>query len=436
MPLVMPSESSVPPVDGINRGSYFDAAVHSKWFAVALLVGSVVIGGGFLAFGVTGLFAPTTMLPQWLAAGIAVVGYNGCLAFFISGATVTGVGGLTGISLLFVKAPVKNRVEKGGTQSPELTIPHSPEPSSASPPTSTTSPPHEASDSKLSSPPPILLSPEPSSASPPTSTTSPPHEASDSKPFSPPAIPLSPEPSSASSPISLTLQVPHFSESYWSQSLEERIASREIITLDDIQIIGNAQDVWGLRHVTGEEAAQHEKMEGAPDGCSLNLSFKESERGEYKFFELHKKISTGSQLIKDYQVGIEDFIDNSLDFDFRRSGVLIDLEAGITISEILKRVSVAQFMVVRYPTSSSPSKNCDNSLWGKGLGRIPKQWIHSENISLLSPLSSPEHFGFKDGELETVLKSRTAVDNVFRHIARCHLEALFLHMRAHLREGL
>ncbi|NGX53742.1 MAG: hypothetical protein K1000chlam4_00459 [Chlamydiae bacterium] len=96
-----------------RQGNCFDAAVRSKWVGVAALVSSLVIGGGVLAFGATGLFVSAP--PTWLASSIGVVGYNGCLAMFISGATVAGVGGMFGLSVLFAKVSVHTRDHRGET---------------------------------------------------------------------------------------------------------------------------------------------------------------------------------------------------------------------------------------------------------------------------------------------------------------------------------
>ncbi len=109
----MSSASSLNLVAIRRQGNCFDAAVRSKWVGVAALVSSLVIGGGLLAFGATGLFVSAP--PTWLASSIGAVGFNGCLAMFISGATVAGFGGAFGLSVLFAKVSVHARDFVGNT---------------------------------------------------------------------------------------------------------------------------------------------------------------------------------------------------------------------------------------------------------------------------------------------------------------------------------
>ena len=82
------------------------SCADTKGLAIALLIGSLVLGGGIAACGGIGVFTSQNMLPQWYAVG--TIGHGGCMALFVSGSVLSGVGGISGIVLL-AKTSCKKR---------------------------------------------------------------------------------------------------------------------------------------------------------------------------------------------------------------------------------------------------------------------------------------------------------------------------------------
>jgi|ERR1700722_9938800 len=78
-----------------------DSFANSRGFAIALLVGGMVLGGGMALFGGIGVFTSQNILPQWYAIG--TIGHGGCMALFVSGYSLGIMGSLYG-AILLIKA--------------------------------------------------------------------------------------------------------------------------------------------------------------------------------------------------------------------------------------------------------------------------------------------------------------------------------------------
>jgi len=180
--------------------------------------------------------------------------------------------------------------------------------------------------------------------------------------------------------------------------------------------------------VTGHEAAIQERRRGAPSGCSLNLSFQKDESVRRDFESLHH--SPVERLIREYESGIMRFIEGSILFDRRENHIGGLDPKGMTVRAVLETISSTRFMVVSYPfyLPGFP-RSADASSWGKGHGRIPKQPIPAKDITLLTPLNKPEHFGFQEKELDSMLTTKDEIQLVLSHMCRCYLETLFSHLR-------
>ena len=94
------------------------SCMHSKWFAVAVLVSNLVIFG-VAAFGGVGLFAPHSILPQWLSHAFETIGYSGSLTLFVAGSVL----GIVGDIILMAAANCKNNTTiRSQTLSPSSDI--------------------------------------------------------------------------------------------------------------------------------------------------------------------------------------------------------------------------------------------------------------------------------------------------------------------------
>ncbi|NGX49665.1 MAG: hypothetical protein K940chlam5_01264 [Candidatus Anoxychlamydiales bacterium] len=150
------------------------------------------------------------------------------------------------------------------------------------------------------------------------------------------------------------------------------------ITSQDIIRIGKS--LIGYRHVSTEEQAQENACRGVADGCSLNISFCPSESGEAIFENLDLKISSGKHcedLIKKYEVAITEFIDNSIRMDIP--------SFPKTCKEFFSSLNTTRFMI----NKTRWSEAADTLSYGR-LGRFPKEFIPSNNITLLRRIKREE----------------------------------------------
>lgn len=147
-------------------------------------------------------------------------------------------------------------------------------------------------------------------------------------------------------------------------------------TAEDIVHIGGAK--LGYRHVSTEEHAQSDAMDGIDYGCALNISFGPSEhRDEEELFkDLDKRVTNGedcNELIKKYNDAITEFIMNAMSMDLRTR----EASEGFTYLDFISTIDTTRFMLTkpRYMATDMPN------YWG--LGRFPKETILSQNVHLL-----------------------------------------------------
>lgn len=151
-------------------------------------------------------------------------------------------------------------------------------------------------------------------------------------------------------------------------------------TPDDILRIGPT--LIGYRHVSTEEHAQDNAQNGFRHGCSLNLSFckSESQRDQAKFKDLDLRLQRGEDchaLIKEYEVAITDFI---------RGSIYMDHEGPtLTYGDFFATLDKTRFMIVK--TGWLNAADVDG--YG-GLGRLPKENVGPQNITLLRRVGKRE----------------------------------------------
>lgn len=146
----------------------------------------------------------------------------------------------------------------------------------------------------------------------------------------------------------------------------------------DIIKIGNR--ILGLRHLSSADRADHEAKHGMIQGCSLNISFGETERGNQNpYHQLHTKAEHEiKDLLFAYEFGIETFIKNSLNEDTNYSFKTRDL---------IETIGKTHFLVLEYKLGTLIA---DSHAWGNGHGRFPKMNVAAEKISVLKSPSMTE----------------------------------------------
>jgi hypothetical protein len=154
------------------------------------------------------------------------------------------------------------------------------------------------------------------------------------------------------------------------------------VTKEDVLRIGSA--LMGYRHVSSEEHAQDNARNGFCFGCSLNISFCDSEQRDdrihSRFKDLHLRVSNGEKcegVIESYEQGITAFIERCIVMDSGEQ----------TYGAILRTLDTTRFMVVG--TNHSTARDIYHSNYGN-LGRFPAEDVPANRITLLRRIRKEE----------------------------------------------
>ena len=153
----------------------------------------------------------------------------------------------------------------------------------------------------------------------------------------------------------------------------------------------------GLRHVTEITTVLKEVHVGFPDGCSLSLSPQHAELEglqERKWEQILP--SEREKFIQCFEEGLDEFIQRSFWMDYSEDippNVYYDCKI---LADVVTRVSKCCFCIIDYGFDREPGRQyyanfpTDLSLWGRGLGRYPKQRVQAAQISSLPFLKTSD----------------------------------------------
>lgn len=209
---------------------------------------------------------------------------------------------------------------------------------------------------------------------------------------------------------------------FLEEIIEKLMPGDSHFRVEDIKKIGSR--ALGLRHVSSEAQAQREVLQGMSNGCSLNISFRQTAgrySGENVFQDLHEKSPEEiATLLPQFEKGINTFIRNSIE--------RYDLDGlpeigGATFQDLLTTTEKTRFLVVTYSAFAQPTDMCE---WGEGHGRFSKMSVSSENIALLKPLDAA-HWEIPEGGRE---QYAFPMEKILELFVACYRKSLLDHLRA------
>ncbi|OGN62824.1 MAG: hypothetical protein A3F09_04500 [Chlamydiae bacterium RIFCSPHIGHO2_12_FULL_49_11] len=186
------------------------------------------------------------------------------------------------------------------------------------------------------------------------------------------------------------------------------------ITWDDVERIG--KHLVGLRHVSSEEAALHDKNEGVSNGCSLSISFCDSDgvsQTGVPFKDLDERRGDSKALLA-YEEAISRFIKGS---------IKLDAASLCSFQDFINLIQTTHFLVV----ATGFGKTTDNDQY-YGLGRFAKERIPANKVWLL-PRIEVQDFGECEEQHSTHRLTYTQYKRLMTHLIVLYRKTLLEFLR-------